>query len=165
MTDRIAASGRAHDEDRDGADEAAFEPLTKEQAQALRAKHPPISPWRVVAAQAAAGGVCAALAWGLTGKGGVAWSALYGAAAIVVPGAVLAQGIRRFSPTSPGATVFRFLLWETVKIAVAVVMLALASKVVPDLNWPALLVAMVVCVKVNWLSLLWKRKPAQVKTS
>ena len=36
---------------------------------------------------------------------------------------------------------------------------------VPDLNWPALLVAMVVCVKVNWLSLLWKRKPAQVKTS
>jgi len=168
MTDRHKPSALALDGDANGAtderDEADFKPLTKEQAQALREKTPSISPWRVVAAQAVAGGVCAALAWGLTGKGGVALSALYGAAAIVVPGAVLALGIKRFPATSPGAAVFGFLLWEMVKIAVAVVMLALAAKVVPDLSWPALLVAMVVCVKVNWLSLLWKRKPAQ-KTS
>jgi ATP synthase protein I len=30
--------------------------------------------------------------------------------------------------------------------------------VVPDLSWPALLVALVVCVKVNWLALLWRRR-------
>jgi ATP synthase protein I len=169
MTDRIAATGRAKVNDRndwnDGADEAAFEPLTNEQARALRAKHPSISPWRVVAAQAAAGGVCATLAWGFTGKGGVAWSALYGTAAIVVPGAVLVLGLRQLPAGKPGAAAFGFLLWEMVKIAVAVVMLALAARVVPDLSWPALLVAMIVCVKVNWLSLLWKRRPAPSKTS
>ena len=163
MTDRIEPTGLA-DGDADGADEADFKPLTKEEAEALRARHPSLSPWRVVAAQAVAGVVCAALAWGLTGKGGVVWSALYGAAAIVVPSAVLARGTRSFPATSPGAAVFGFLLWEAVKIAVAVVMLALAARVVPDLSWPALLVAMIVCVKVNWLTLLWKRKPAPVKS-
>jgi ATP synthase protein I len=162
MTDRTKPEREFPGQHADEADEAAFKPLTKEQAQELRAKHPSISPWRVVVAQAVAGGVCAALAWGLTGKAAVAWSALYGAAAIVVPGALLALGIKRFPATNPGAVVFGFLLWEAVKIAVAVVMLALAARVVPDLSWPALLVAMVVCVKVNWLSLLWKRKPAQV---
>ena len=160
MTDRNKPTGFA-DDDADGADrdsEEAFKPLTKEQAEALRAKHPPMSPWRVVAAQAVAGVVCAALAWGLTGKGGVVWSALYGAAAIVVPSAVLARGIQSFPATNPGAAVFGFLLWESVKIAVAVVMLALAARVVPDLSWPALLVAMIVCVKVNWLALLYKKR-------
>jgi ATP synthase protein I len=164
MTDRHKPSAVVPNEAADEYGEADFKPLTKEQAEALREKTPSISPWRVVAAQAVAGGVCAVLAWGLTGKGGVALSALYGAAAIVVPSAVLALGIKRSPATNPGAAVFGFLLWEMVKIAVAVVMLALAAKVVPDLSWPALLVAMVVCVKVNWLSLLWKRKPAD-KTS
>jgi ATP synthase protein I len=174
MTDRITPPGSADDElnprgfsdNADGAeeqDQQAFKRLTKDEAQALRAKHPPLSPWRVVAAQAVAGGVCAALAWGLTGRSGVAWSALYGAAAIVVPSALLARGIGGRAATNPGAAVFGFLLWEAVKIAVAVVMLALAARVVPDLSWPALLVAMIVCVKVNWLALLWRRKPAQVK--
>jgi ATP synthase protein I len=153
MTHQVSA-----DDATDGASDADFKPLTKEQAQALRAEHPPVSPWRVVAAQAVAGVVCAALAWGLTGKGGVVWSALYGAAAIVVPSAVLARGMQSFPATSPGAAVFGFLLWEAVKIAVAVVMLALAARVVPDLSWPALLVAMIVCVKVNWLSLLYRRR-------
>ena len=165
MTDRHKPSAVVPNEPADEYGEADFKPLTKEQAEALREKTPSISPWRVVAAQAVAGGVCAVLAWGLTGKGAVALSALYGAAAIVVPSAVLALGIKRSPATNPGAAVFGFLLWEMVKIAVAVVMLALASKVVPDLSWPALLVAMVVCVKVNWLSLLWKRKPVQAKTS
>ncbi len=165
MTDSHKPSDRDRDDASDGAEEADFKPLTRQQAEALRAQDPSISPWRVVAAQAVAGGVCAALAWGLTGRGGVALSALYGAAAIVVPGAVLAQGIGRSPAKSPGAAVFGFLWWELLKIAVAVLMLAVATKVVPDLSWPALLATMVVCVKVNWLSLLWKRRPAQVKTS
>ena len=110
MTYRTEPTGSA-DYDANGAGEAEFKPLTKQEAEALRARHPPLSPWRVVTAQAVAGVVCAALVWGLTGKGGVVWSVLYGAAAIVVPSALLAGGIRSFPATNPGTAVFGFLLW------------------------------------------------------
>jgi ATP synthase protein I len=84
-------------------------------------------------------------------------SALYGAAAVVVPGALFVRGMTsRLSRASPGAAVFGFLIWELLKIAVAVAMLVAAARVIPDLSWPALLVAMVVCLKVNWLALLWR---------
>jgi ATP synthase protein I len=65
---------------------------------------------------------------------------------------------RQTSP-NPGALMAGFMLWEAVKIGVAVAMLVAAAKVVPDLSWPALLVAMIVCMKVNWLALLWQRRP------
>jgi ATP synthase protein I len=148
-----------HGSDADAVEDAAFKPLTREEAQALRARQPPTSPWRVVAIQAAAGVLCAALTWALTQRDGAAWSALYGAAATVLPNAMLARGMTRGTSSNPGAAVFGFMFWEMVKIAVAVAMLAAAPRVVPDLSWPALLVAMIVCVKVNWLALLWQRKP------
>ena len=93
MTDRLQLDGH---EDEQGADEEApFKPLTREEAQALSAKHPPVSPWRVVMAQAVAGLVVTLLAYVITGRGEAAWSALYGAAAVVVPGALLARGMTR----------------------------------------------------------------------
>ena len=55
-----------------------------------------------------------------------------------------------------GAAAFSFMLWEAVKVGLAVAMLVAATKVVPGLSWPALLVAMLVCMKVNWLALLWQ---------
>lgn len=136
-----------------------FKPLTRDEAQALRAKYPPMSPWRVVAVQAVAGALCAAVAWALGQRSGAAWSALYGAAATVLPNAMLARGMTRRLSSNPGAAVFGFMFWEMVKIAVAVAMLVAAPRVVPDLSWPALLVAMIVCAKVNWLALLWQRRP------
>lgn len=48
-----------------------------------------------------------------------------------------------------------FMFWEMLKIGVAIAMLLIAARVVPNLSWPALLVTMVVCMKVNWLALLW----------
>ena len=48
------------------------------------------------------------------------------------------------------------MLWEMVKIGVSVAMLVLAPRIVPALSWPALLVAMVVCMKVYWFALLWR---------
>ena len=139
----------------DEAEEQPFKPLTQEEAQALRAKHPPLSPWRVVAVQAVAGLVVAALAYAIA-EAEAGWSALYGAAAVVVPGALFARGMaRQTNRVNPGAAVFGFMLWEFVKIALTVAMLVAAAKVVPDLSWPALLVAMVVCMKVNWLAPLW----------
>jgi ATP synthase protein I len=145
--------------DSESVEEPPFKPLTREQAQALRAKHPPMSPWRVIGGQAAAGLVCAAVIGAITQRGGTAWSALYGAAIAVVPGALMARGLTRYSSSNPGTAVFGFMFWEMVKIAVAVVMLAAAPRVVPDLSWPALLVALIVCVKANWLALLWQRRP------
>ena len=133
-------------------------PLTREQAQALRAQHPPVSPWRVIAVQAAVGTVVALLVWGFTGRTEMGWSALYGAGVVVVPGALMARGMTsRLSSMSPGASAVSFLLWEFVKIGVAVALLALAPQLVQPLSWPALLVGLVVCIKVYWVALLWRR--------
>jgi ATP synthase protein I len=134
-------------------------PLTREQAQALREKDPPVSPWRVVAAQAAIGAVVAALAVLLTGRMEAGWSALYGAAVVVVPGALMARGMTsKLSSMTPGTSVVSFMLWEFVKIAVSVAMLMLAPRIVEPLSWPALLVGLVVCIKVYWVALLWRRR-------
>ena len=51
-----------------------------------------------------------------------------------------------------------FLLWEGVKIAVSVVLLILAVRIVQPLSWPALLVGLVVCIKVYWVALSWRRR-------
>jgi ATP synthase protein I len=136
---------------------AAFKPLTREEAQALRAKDPPLSPWRVLGVQAAVGGVTALLAALLTGRLEMAVSVLYGAATVVVPGALMARGMTsRLSSMSPGASAVSFMLWEMVKIAVSVAMLMLAPKLVQPLSWPALLVGLVLCMKVYWVALLWR---------
>jgi ATP synthase protein I len=144
-------------DEEDGATAASFKALTREEAQALRAREPPLSPWRVIGVQGAVGAVAALLAWLLTGKAGAAWSVLYGAACVVVPGALMARGMTsRFSSMSPGNSAVSFMLWEMTKIAVSVVMLILAPRLVQSLSWPALLVGLVLCMKVYWLALLWR---------
>jgi ATP synthase protein I len=131
--------------------------LTREEAQALVAKNPSISPWRVIAVQIAVGLVMALLAWLVTGKQGFVWSVLYGAATVVVPGALMARGMTsRLTSMAPGVSAVSFMLWEFGKIGVSVAMLALAPKLVPGLNWPALLVALIVCIKVYWVALSWR---------
>ena len=134
-----------------------YKPLSKEQAQALRAQQPSVSPWRVLAVQAAVGAVVALLAMLFTGRTEMAWSVLYGAATVVVPGALMARGMTsKLSSMSPGSSAVSFMLWEMVKIGVSVVMLVLAPKLVQPLSWPALLVGLVLCMKVYWLALLWR---------
>ncbi len=136
-----------------------YRALTREEAQALRAKQPMISPWRVVGAQAAIGMLCVAAAWIFMRQGSgyqsAAWSALYGAAAVVVPSALLARGMTRRAD-SPTAAAMGLMCWDTLKIAAAIAMLVIAARVVPQLNWPALLVTMVVCSQMNWFALLWR---------
>ena len=114
-----------------------------------------MSPWRVVGVQAASGVVCVCLAWLFTGRAAMAWSALYGAAATVLPSALLARGMTRGAAGAVSAAA-GFLLWEMLKIGVAIAMLLIAANVVPQLSWPALLLTMVVCMKVNWFALLWR---------
>jgi hypothetical protein len=96
MTSRpLQEKGRptAWDDAEDGEAIRSFKPLTREEAAALRAQEPPVSPWRVIAVQAAVGVVAALIGWLVTGRTEVGWSLLYGAATVVVPGALMARGM------------------------------------------------------------------------
>jgi ATP synthase protein I len=136
-----------------------FKPLTRAEAQKLRVESPSISPWRVLAWQSLVGFLVACAAWGLTAKLSVGWSALYGALAVVVPGAVLARGITgKVSSMNPGAAVAGFFLWEMVKIGLTVAMLFAAPRLVENLSWPAMLVGLIVTMKVSWGVLWFKPK-------
>lgn len=140
----------------DKAPEAAPKPLTREEAQRLREKSPQLSPWKVLAGQLFTGIVVALAAWLLTGKQSNGWSALYGALAVVLPGALFARGLTgKVWSMNPGTAVAGFFLWEMVKIALAVAMLFAAQKVVPDLSWPAMLVGLIVTMKIVWFALIF----------
>jgi ATP synthase protein I len=140
-----------------------FTPLTSEEAQQLRARQPTVSPWRVLGWQAVLGLAVSLLAWLLTGKANVGVSALYGALAVVLPGAVFARGLgSRLTRANASTAVFGFFLWEVVKIGLTVAMLYAAAKLVPNLSWPGLLVGLVVTMKVYWVA-LWVRPRAKNK--
>ena len=141
----------------DGDEDLDFKPLTREEAQALRARHPAVSPWAVLGVQALVGLMVSVGVWLVWRQGNAVWSALYGAAAVVIPGAVMARGMSRQSGNSPGGALVGFMVWEFAKVMAAVAMLAAAVVVVPGLHWPVLLVTMIVSLKVNWLVLLWRR--------
>lgn len=137
-------------------------PLSRAEARALVAQDPPVSPWRVVAVQAAVGGVVALLAWLLTGRFEILVSALYGAVTVVVPATLMARGTTsRLSSLTPVGTAASFMLWEFLKLGVSVALLMLAPRLVPNLSWPALLVALVLCIKVYWVALAWRGRRAR----
>ena len=144
----------------DGVDEPPFKALTREEAAALRARHPAVSPWRVVGCQAVAGVVIVWGWWLFAGWSGktsnAAWSAFCGAAAVVLPNALMAWGMGRVLRGAPSAAVLGFMFWELIKIMLTIAILAAAAKWMPDLSWPAMLVALIGCLKVNWLVLLWQ---------
>lgn len=120
------------------------------------AKEPSISPWRVVGCQAVVGVVVAAVCALLFGHV-AGWSALYGAAAVVVPAALMARGMTsRLSALAPAVSAVSFMAWEFTKIMVSVLMLASAPKVLGAMSWPALLAGLLVCIKVYWVALLWR---------
>lgn len=135
---------------------------SKEQAQAYRAANPPLSVWRVVGVQAVSGVLVALVIWALWRHVGAAVSALYGAATVVLPAALMAHGIRsRFSSLNAASAAAGFLIWEMVKLGATLALLAAAPKVVPQLVWPALLAGLVVAIKVYWLALLWRPRSAK----
>lgn len=154
IRDKAAPPDWDRDSQLDAVDEAAFKPLTREQAQALRAKNPALSPWQVVTAQAVSGLVLVALWWLFTLEGSKAWSALYGAIAVVVPNALMAWGATRRSVTNAGAALLSLMFWELIKILLTIAILVAVIKQVDDLSWLALLLTMIGCLKVNWLVLL-----------
>ncbi len=138
-----------------GAEDTDFKPLTHEEAQKLREASPSLSPWWVVAGQVAVGVVVAGIAWAVTRRSSVAWSAFYGALTVVIPAALFARGlISKVSSMNPGAAVFGFFLWELVKMGLTVAMLFMAPRLIENLSWPALLAGLILTMKVYW-GVLW----------
>jgi ATP synthase protein I len=149
------------------ADALDFKPLTAEQAKVFRQQHPSISPWWVVGGQVVVGAVVSLVVWVATQQQSAAWSAGYGALAVVIPAALFARGVTgQFASANPGSAVAVFFVWELVKIGVTIAMLYAAHRLVKDLSWPAMLVGLVVTMKVYWLALAFKRKglPVQNET-
>ena len=141
-----------------------FKPLTREQAQSLRDRQPMLTPWTLVAGQAAAGGLMVALWFLFTWDGSKAWSALYGAIAVVLPNAVMAWGMSRRPARHAGAVLFSLMLWESIKIlGVIAILVAVVLRVHP-LSWPALLSTLVVTMKVYWLVLLRQGRRKSIST-
>lgn len=126
-------------------------PLTREEAQALLAKHPQLSVWRVLLIQALFG-VAVALVWGaLSQRSSAVWSSLYAVVVVVLPGLLMARGV---FGRNAGRSVGGLLFWEIFKLALAGALLALAPVVVKPLDWVALLVTLVLCLKVIGVVLL-----------
>jgi len=139
--------------------EVDFAPLTREQAQRLRDQEPSVSIWWIVAGQLVFGILAALAVLFVTGKSNVAWSVMYGALAVVIPGALFARGLTsQFSSISPVTAGFGFFVWEAVKIGVSVGMLAAAPRLVAGLDWLAMLIGLILALKVYWLALLLRHK-------
>jgi ATP synthase protein I len=132
-------------------------PLSAEQAQLVRRKlgsQP--SPWRLWWLQSGLMVLCGLVAWAATRQFSVALSALYGGLVVVLPNVLLVRGMTRKARTVV-ASALSFLFWETLKVGCSVAMLVLASRAVPHLSWPALLISLVLCLKVSWVLLVCKR--------
>ena len=124
-------------------------PWTSEQVRDLEQRQPSLSPWRVVQVQALVGALLA-LAWWMFGSEPVPQvrSTLWGAAAVVLPHGLMAWGLRHRAAHA-AAALLSFLWWEVLKVGLALAILVAAVWVVRDLHWPALLVALILCLKVH----------------
>lgn len=126
-------------------------PLTRTEAQALLARHPSLTVWQVIAVQAGFG-LLVALVWGAVLQSPIsALSALYGAAVVVVPNALMARGV---FGRGAGRSVGGLFIWEVIKLGLTGAMLALAPVWIKPLDWAAMLVNIVLCLKVIGVALL-----------
>jgi ATP synthase protein I len=135
-------------------EDQSFKPLTRMEAERVRAMNPPASMARVLGVQLLVSTVMAGLIWLLTGQDAMGWSAWYGGVAVWVPAALFARGLQR-QKTLPdaGSALIGFFVWELVKIVLTVALLLAAPRLVPELNWLALLAGFVVTMKVYWVAM------------
>jgi ATP synthase protein I len=131
--------------------DAPIRPLTQQEAQALAARHPTMTVWQVIAVQAMFG-VLVALVWGLLSQSSAsAVSALYGGAVVVIPNALMARGV---FGRNAGRSFGGLFVWELIKLCLTGAMLALAPVWIKPLDWVAMLVSLVLCLKVIGVVLL-----------
>jgi ATP synthase protein I len=137
-----------------------FRSWNAQEAAQLRRIQPVISPWRVVRWMLMVSVVLGLLALAAF-DAATALSTAYGGLCVVIPAAILARGMT--SPLSRMNAVsgaFAFMLWEMVKIGLSIGMLVLAPNLIAGLNWPALLVGLILTMKVYFVAAIVKPKPA-----
>jgi ATP synthase protein I len=140
-----------------GSEDDDFKPLTVDEARRWRSAQVSLSIWRVIAWQGAAVFVVGLLAYLMSGRLSVMWSAAYGGLAVLLPSAMMAWGVTAgrlskllsvFAKGSLAALMF----WEGIKVLLVVMLLSLAPVWVPELNWLALVAGLVLVLKVYWLA-------------
>ena len=152
----------------DASREEEFQPWSAEQAQAWRQSQPVISVWRVFAAQMLVAVLLAGVfaVWLKSRAVGLSW--MYGALTVVLPAALFARGLTSRAASHNAMTAaMSFAVWQGVKWVLAVLLLVLAPRVLPELSWPALLAGLIVTMKVYWLALIWgkPKSASQSKTA
>lgn len=135
-----------------------IKPLTRDEAKALLDRHPKVSLWSLLMAQALLGLVVAGVWWLLSGNQMHAVSAAYGALVVLVPNVIMVRAV--FGGRS-GRSVGGLVAWEFVKVVVAGLMLAAAPLLIVPLHWVAMLVTMVLCMKVMVVMLLLRQHRPQ----
>jgi ATP synthase protein I len=146
--------------------EEEFHTLSAEEAQAWRQSQPKLSVWWVLVVQLLAALVLAAAVFLWFGRWSLFVSLIFGALSVVLPAALFARGLK-----SPAASVnaftatLSFAVWQGVKMALTVLLMVLAPRVIEDLSWPALLAGLIVTMKVYWLALIWGKPPAKSNLS
>ena len=114
------------------AEEPDFKPLTAEEAAEWRRRNPPVSVGRVVKWQLVVGVVLTVLVGLITQRADWMWSVAYGAAAVVIPAAFFARGLRlHLGAGQENLAMVRFFGLEIAKLVLTVVLLVLALWVVP----------------------------------
>lgn len=161
------------DDEVDEGQEPEFKCLSAEEVAQWRKRQPRESVWSVVLWQSLLGLLLFPLAWLLTRSVEMAWSVAYGVLCIVLPTALMAYGltssglarlVRRLFPGMAGASLAGLFFWEGVKVLLAIAMMWQAPRLVPGLNWLALVVGLVVALKAFWLE-LWMRSRRTDRTS
>ena len=152
----------------DASREEEFQPWSAEQAQAWRQSQPVFSVWRVLAAQMLVAVLLAGVfaVWLKSRAVGLSW--MYGALTVVIPAALFARGLTsRAASLNAMTAAMSFAVWQGVKWVLAVLLLVLAPRVLPELSWPALLAGLIVTMKVYWLALIWgkPKSASQSKTA
>lgn len=137
-------------------------PLTRAEAEALRAGWGKFSLMRVFVAQAAAALLAVAACVAFGGTVATVQSVAWGAAACLLPSVVTGLAWRRGMRAGlHGVSLGRLLLWEGVKIVFSVGLLWAAPRWLAEVNWLALVLAFVWTVKAFWVGAWWGMSGAQ----
>ncbi|MBU3637878.1 ATP synthase subunit I [Polynucleobacter sp. es-MAR-4] len=152
--------------DWDEPEEEVYRVLSKAEMTALQAgnalKHPPLSPWKILAAQVALTALSMAI-WSIFGEPvGVSLytqSAFLGGLISVLPSALFLIRLEFAKKTqilNPGNYLAALVSGEFIKIVFTLMLFIGTAYWVPGVLWVPLLVTYVLALKCVWLAWLWR---------
>ena len=152
--------------DWDEPEEEVYRVLSKEEMTALQVsnavKHPPLSPWRILAAQVVVS-VLSMVIWSIFGEPvGVSLytqSAFLGGLISVLPTTLFLLRLelaKKSQILNPGRFLAALVSGEFIKIVVTLMLFIGIAYLVPGVLWVPLLVTYVLALKCVWLAWLWR---------